>query len=87
VLLWDEGLVLAEAQELLLWHEAAGVTTSQQQQQQQRGGVVVDGVEGGDDQLERRLLEYCVLGENDTAVAFLLSTTPDSSVRSGGAVV
>jgi hypothetical protein len=35
----------------------------------------------GEGQLERRLLEYCCLGDFATAVAFLLSTPPESSVR------
>lgn len=34
--------------------------------------------------LEHRLLEYVVLGDFATAVAFLLSAPPESSVRWGG---
>jgi hypothetical protein len=64
VLLWDEELVLSDAQERLLWHEALP-------------GQLFD-AEG---LLERRLLEYVVLGDFSTAVAFLLSTAPESSVR------
>lgn len=30
---------------------------------------------------ERRLLEYVVLGDNQTAVAFLLASAPDRSAR------
>jgi hypothetical protein len=35
----------------------------------------------GEGLLERRLLEYVVLGDFSTAVAFLLSTAPENSVR------
>jgi hypothetical protein len=64
VLLWDDELVLSDAQERLLWHEALP-------------GQLFD-AEG---LVERRLLEYVVLGDFSTAVAFLLSTAPESSVR------
>lgn len=64
VRLWDEDLVLSEAQEVLLWHEALP-------------GQLLE----GEGLLERRLLEYCCLGDFATAVACLLSTPPESSVR------
>lgn len=64
VRLWDEDLVLSEAQEVLLWHEALP-------------GQLLE----GEGLLERRLLEYCCLGDFATAVAFLLSTPPEDSVR------
>ncbi len=63
-LLWDDELVLSEAQERLLWHEALPAHL------QEAEGLV-----------EQRLLEYVVLGDFATAVAFLLSTTPVNSVR------
>jgi hypothetical protein len=64
VRLWDEELVLSEAQEVLMWHEALP-------------GQLLE----GEGLLERRLMEYCCLGDFATAVAFLLSTPPESSVR------
>lgn len=66
VCLWDEALVLSEAAEVLAWHEALPP------------GQLL---EGKGQQLERRLLEYCCLGDYATAVAYLLSTPPESSVR------
>jgi hypothetical protein len=66
VRLWDEELVLSDAQERLLWSEAPP-------------GQVFDG-QGGDEGRQRRLLAYCALGDFATAVAFLLSTPPEGSV-------
>jgi hypothetical protein len=66
--LWDEASVLSEAAEVLAWHEALPL-----------GQQLLEGGEG--QQLERRLLEYCCLGDYATAVAYLLSTPPESSMR------
>jgi hypothetical protein len=63
VRLWDEALVLSDAQERLLWHEALPASLFE-----------------GEGLLQRRLLEYCALGDFATAVAFLLSTPPEATV-------
>ncbi|GIM02415.1 hypothetical protein Vretimale_7287, partial [Volvox reticuliferus] len=65
VLLWDERLVLAEAQERIKWREA-------------HSGAVLD---MGPEQQERRLLEYMSVGDLQTAVAFLLASSPENSAR------
>ncbi|GIL67204.1 hypothetical protein Vafri_20629, partial [Volvox africanus] len=65
VLLWDERLVLAEAQERIKWREA-------------HSGAVLD---MGLEQQERRLLEYMSVGDLQTAVAFLLASSPENSAR------
>ncbi|KAL6761163.1 hypothetical protein V8C86DRAFT_2537145 [Haematococcus lacustris] len=65
ILLWDETLTLAEAQERTVWHEALSCSATQ----------------GKEEVQERRMIEYVVLGDFQTAVAFLLASSPERSAR------
>jgi hypothetical protein len=64
---------------VLLWDEELELSDAQERLlwHEALPGQLFD----GEGLLERRLLEYVVLGDFSTAVAFLLSTAPENSVR------
>ncbi|GAX81978.1 hypothetical protein CEUSTIGMA_g9406.t1 [Chlamydomonas eustigma] len=70
--LWDSALALAEAQERTVWHEAIGGSPAMTKAEEQSQGSRLE---------EKRLLEYVVLGDFQTAVAFLLASSPDQGAR------
>ena len=63
--LWSPAKELAEARERMTWHEAMSRRN----------------IESSEVLQERRVIEYVAVGDFQTAVGFLLASTPEKSIR------
>jgi len=62
---WKQGKELAEARERMMWHELMSRRN----------------IEGSEVLQERRVIEYVAVRDFQTAVGFLLASTPERSIR------